>query len=411
MATRAIGRPGVTAWIVILIFGAVLLNYVDRGAIAIAAPLLKPELGLSATQFGLAVSAFFWVYAPLQLGIGWAMDRWCVYRLLAAGVALWALSTFLTGFVGGLAVLVALRCGLGLGEAFTFPAAAKIIARHVPAHQRGMANAAVGMGIAFGPAVGTFAGGLIAAHYGWRPIFLLFGAVTLFWVLPWLAVSRRLPAYQPAGRETPMPVGPLLRERALWSMGLVHFACTYALYFAVTWFPLYVVQNQGLSLQRMTVIITTAFIAQGIAAFLFGWTSDAWTKSGREEAVIRRWTMIIAQSMLVIAILALPSARSEAALTFWMIVIGMTNASGSVNLYSVAQMFAGPRATGTFVGIQNGLGNLSGIIMPIVTGMIIDASGSYSLAFKLTAAIAFIGVLGWLFLVPRIALLDLDREA
>ena len=102
MATRAIGRPGVTAWIVILIFGAVLFNYVDRGAIAIAAPLLKPELGLSATQFGLAVSAFFWVYAPLQLGIGWAMDRWCVYRLLAAGVALWALSTFLTGFVGGL---------------------------------------------------------------------------------------------------------------------------------------------------------------------------------------------------------------------------------------------------------------------------------------------------------------------
>ena len=84
MATQAIERRSVTAWIIALVFLAVLLNYIDRGAIAIAAPLLKPELGLSATQFGLAVSAFFWIYAPIQLGVGWAMDRWCVYRLLAA---------------------------------------------------------------------------------------------------------------------------------------------------------------------------------------------------------------------------------------------------------------------------------------------------------------------------------------
>lgn len=391
-----------------LLFLIVLLNYVDRGAISIAAPLMKPELGLSATKYGLAVSAFFWIYAPIQFGIGWSIDRFCVYRLLAAGVALWALSTFLTGFVGGLAVLVALRLGLGLGEAFTFPAAAKIIARHVPADQRGMANAAIAMGIAFGPALGTFAGGLIAAHYGWRPIFLLFGAITLLWVVPWLKAARSLPSYQPQGREEPTPVMPILKSRAVWSMGLVHFTATYCLYFAVIWFPLYMVQRQGMSMERMTLIVTTGFVAQGVAAFIYGWLSDKWTRSGRDEGTFRRWTMIVAQALLAAAIYALMSARGEASLTFWMVFIGITNASGGVNLYAVAQIFAGPRATGGFVGIQNGLGNLSGIIGPIATGMIIDASGGYDLAFMLTAAVAAVGALGWAFMVPPIRQIDFD---
>lgn len=84
--------------LVLLLGLAIMLNYVDRGAIAIAAPQLKPELALNATSFGVAVSAFFWVYVPLQFAVGWACDRWCVYRLLAAGIALWALSTMAMGW-------------------------------------------------------------------------------------------------------------------------------------------------------------------------------------------------------------------------------------------------------------------------------------------------------------------------
>ena len=102
-------------------------------AIAIAAPLLKNELHLSATRFGLAVSAFFWVYAPIQYIVGWLCDRFCVYRALAVGLAIWALSTFLTGFVGGLASLVILRVFLGLGESVTFPAGSKIMPKNAGA--------------------------------------------------------------------------------------------------------------------------------------------------------------------------------------------------------------------------------------------------------------------------------------
>ena len=192
MATLA--RPAVpTLSLVLLVAAAIFLNYVDRGTVAVAAPLMKVELGLSATGFGIAVSAFFWIYAPIQLAVGWLCDRFSVYRLLAGGLALWALSTMLMGLVGSLAGLVVLRLLLGIGESIAFPGSSKIICRHVPPARRGIANAAVAAGIALGPALGTLAGGLITAHYGWRPMFVLFGFATLLWLAPWSAVVRALP--------------------------------------------------------------------------------------------------------------------------------------------------------------------------------------------------------------------------
>ena len=133
-------------------------------SIAVAAPVMKGELGLSATEFGTAVSAFFWIYAPVQLFAGWLCDRFSVYRLMAIGVIVWAASTLLMGFAGGFVSLLVLRVMLGLGESIAFPGSSKIIAQHVPPERRGIANAAVAMGIALGPAVGTLAGGLILAN-------------------------------------------------------------------------------------------------------------------------------------------------------------------------------------------------------------------------------------------------------
>ena len=180
MASRAMetAKPA-TLTLVLLLGLAILLNYIDRGAISIASPVLKPELGLTNTEYGYAVSAFFWTYVPIQLFIGWACDRWCVYRLIAAGIALWALSTLAMGLVGGLLSLVIFRLLLGVGESITFPGASKVIARHVAPEHRGLAHGVVATGIALGPVIGTFAGGLMVASYGWRTMFVVFGLITL----------------------------------------------------------------------------------------------------------------------------------------------------------------------------------------------------------------------------------------
>src|SRR5690348_11864676 len=146
---------------------------------------MTADLKLDPKAFGVIVSAFFWVYAPVQLFVGWLVDRFNVYRLIALGVLLWAAGTLLTGFAGGFLSILILRIMLGAGETIAFPGASKIITRHVPPERRGMANAALALGIALGPAAGTLAGGLILASYGWRAIFIAFGIVTLVWLMPW----------------------------------------------------------------------------------------------------------------------------------------------------------------------------------------------------------------------------------
>ena len=409
MATKAseTAKPATLA-LVLLLGLAILLNYIDRGAIAIASPVLKPELGLTNTQYGYAVSAFFWTYVPIQLFIGWACDRWCVYRLIAAGIALWALSTLAMGLVGGLLSLVIFRVLLGVGESITFPGASKVIARHVAPERRGLANSVVAAGIALGPVVGTFAGGLLVASYGWRTMFVVFGLITLVWVAPWLLTARRLPTFAPAGREQPAPIGRIARTGAVWAMGIGHFGATYPLYFIIVWLPLYLTKSRGFSITDMTYLATLGFLAQALSAVVQGWLSDHLVRGGRDESRIRRALMVAGNVVMAGSIVALMKAETATEIGLWLMLFGAAAATGGVNLYAIAQMFAGPKASGSFIGIQNGVGNIPGIVMPIITGLIIDWTGVYDNAFWLTAAVCAVSALWWLFGVPKIRPIALD---
>jgi MFS family permease len=402
IATAQVANRG----LVLLLGAAIFLNYVDRGAIAVAAPLMKTELGLSATTFGIAVSAFFWVYAPVQLLVGWLCDRFSVYKLMAGGIILWAASTMLTGFVGGFASLLVLRIMLGIGESIAFPGSSKIIARHIPAQQRGMANAAVAAGLALGPAIGTLTGGLIVASLGWRPMFIFFGLATLLWLWPWRQVVARLPTTGHHDEGASVPVRAMLGQWALWAMSIGHAAGNYCFYFLLAWLPLYLVTERGFTIAQMTMLATLGYAVQAVCAFGYGRFSDWWTRSGRSEATCRRGMMVASQALAAGAILGLGYADSAVEFAVLLSLAGAASASLSLNLYAIAQMFAGPRASGTWVGVQNAFGNLSGIFGPIITGVLVDSAG-YGSAFLLTAAVAAFGAMWWALGVPKIRQLDL----
>ena len=402
MATTTSAVTGnVTRGLVLLLGAAIFLNYVDRGAIGIAAPLMKSDLGLSDEEYGLVFSAFFWIYAPVQLFAGWLCDRFSVYRLMSAGILLWAVATLLMGFAGGFASLLVLRVMLGIGESISFPGSSKIIARHVPAEQRGMANAVVATGLALGPAIGTLAGGLILGSLGWQAIFLVFGIVTLIWLLPWRRVVQSLPTTGHRDVGANVPVGELLTKWPLWSMSIVHALGNYCFYFLLAWLPLFLTKSRGFSIGEMTMLATLGYAVQGACALGYGHFSDWWTRSGRSEALCRRWMMVISQALAAVAILGLAFAHSALAIGFLLCVAGAASASLSLNLYAVAQMFSGPRAAGTWVGVQNAIGNLSGILGPIITGIVVQRAG-YNSAFILTAAVAAVGAIWWAIAVPRI---------
>ena len=405
----AVAERRVASGLVFLLGAAVFLNYVDRSAINVASPLMNPELKLSAKEYGLAVAAFYWVYGPIQLVVGWLCDRFSVYRLLAWAVILWAGATLLSGFAGGLMSLMVLRLALGVGESFAFPATSKIIAEQVPAEKRGMANASVSMGIALGPALATLAGGLILMSGGWRAVFIAFAIVSLVWLIPWHFVTRDLESERKTMGKPAVPVGQLIRRWPLWSMSIAHFASNYGFYFILAWLPLYLTKSRGLSISEMTLLGTLAFVAQAVAAFAFGAYSDRWTKSGKSEATVRRAMIIGAQFLQGIAILGVLMADSIPLLAFWLCVAGVATGSLSLNIFAIAQMFAGPKAAGTWCGVQNALGNTSGMIGPVVTGWIIDQAG-YSSAFVFSAAVVAAGGIWWLIGVPIIEQVDLGQE-
>lgn len=400
MATLAKAN-GVTRALVLLLGAAVFLNYVDRGAMGIAAPLMKSDLGLSEEAYGVAFSAFFWIYAPVQLFAGWLCDRFSVYKLMAGGIILWAGSTLLMGFAGGFASLLILRIMLGIGESISFPGSSKIIARHVAPERRGMANAAVAAGIAFGPAAGTLAGGLILGAWGWQAIFFAFGIATLLWILPWRQTVRALPLTGHHDAGSKVPIGALLSKWPLWSMSIVHALGNYCFYFLLAWLPLFLTKSRGFSIGEMTILATLGYVVQGACALGYGQFSDWWTRSGRSEAACRRWMMVFSQLLAAVSILGLAFAHSAVTIGILLCLAGAASASLSLNLYAVAQMFAGPRASGTWVGVQNAIGNISGIVGPIVTGIVVQRAG-YNSAFILTAAVAAIGAIWWAIGIPAI---------
>src|SRR5688572_17169949 len=283
MTKTAMTRAAVNT-LILLLGAAVFLNYVDRGAIAVAAPVMKGELGLTATEFGIAVSAFFWVYAPVQLLVGWLCDRFSVYKMIAGGILVWAASTLLMGFAGGFLSLLVLRVMLGVGESIAFPGTSKIIARHVPAERRGIANASVAAGIALGPALGTLIGGYIVAGWGWRAMFIIFGLATLIWLAPWWRTARTLVVPAEEATQERVPLAAVLLKWPLWSIGIVHAAGNYCFYFLLAWLPLYLVQSRGLTIVEMTWLASLGYGVQAVCALAFGHWSDRWTRSGRSEA-------------------------------------------------------------------------------------------------------------------------------
>lgn len=394
-------------WLTLLLGALVFLNYMDRGAVGIAAPKLKDELLLSAAAFGIVVSAFSWVYAPAQFAVGWLTDRFCVYRMVAAGLVLWALATFLTGFADGLFMLVALRVVLGIGEGIAFPAASKIIARHVDARRRGLANSTVAAALYWGPALGTFAGGLILAYYGWRPIFLIFGSVTLLWVIPWLLVSKPQWASYAMGGSNSVPIGRVLRDRTVWLMGIGHFSNTYGFYFLLAWLPLFLVKVRGFSILEMTGMMTTTYVIQGFGALAWGWLSDRLVVGGWDEGRLRKGLMGSYLLISAISILGIGFSVAPSAIFAWLILSATFSGIGGTNCYAIAQIYSGPDAAGTFVGVMNGVGNASGIVGPLLTGILIEQTGSYMAAFIVSAVIVGLGALWWVVALPRVTAIDL----
>jgi MFS family permease len=399
---RAAGVPSSAARIVLLVTVSVFINYIDRGNLATAAPLMQDDLHLSAYQLGMLFSAFYWSYVPFMPATGWLADRFGAKIVLGAGVAIWSIATLSTGFATSFVGLLALRLLLGVGESCAFPCASKIMADAVEVSRLGVANGVMGFGYLVGPAVGTLIGGYLMIVIGWRAAFIVFGALSLLWLLPWRKVvigpvddSHSVSAPSPSYLE-------ILSRRGLWGASLGHFASNYVYYFIISWLPYYLIKSRGFSVQSMATVASLAYLLNAMSALFMGWMSDRWIKAGVSTTLIYKSIMGITHIVgfaCMFGMLLLPERGCIASLFVFCVVSGCSYPG----IFAIPQIIAGPMATGRWVGVQNAVGNVAGTIAPAVTGFLVYRTGLFDVAFGLAAAVNVLGFLGWVVILPKVA--------
>lgn len=389
--------------VAVLLGLSIFINYVDRGSLSIAAPLLKDDLHLSASQLGVLLSSFFWTYAFCQILSGWAVDRFNVNWLLALGVFVWSVATLSTGLVRNFALLLTARLLLGIGESASYPAVNKIIVTHFHASQRGRANGMVSAGWAGGPALGTLVGGLLVAHVGWRMFFVVLGLASALWLLPWL---KWMPKGEGTGvntgevsRASPASMLEILRQRSAWGTFVGLFCFNYLWYFLITWLPFYLVRHRNFSLQTMSYTLGTAFFALAVSVLAAGWIADREITAGKSPTRVLKSLcgggLGIAGVSFVLVFLIANQTIAMLILIFSCMALGLC----SPNLWTMTQVLAGPQTAGKWTGLENFCGNLAGISAPIVAGYVVERTGSFFWAFAITSVIALVGAAAYIFLV------------
>jgi len=393
--------------VVVLLALAAFINYVDRGNLATAGPLIRDELGLSNAQLGVLLSAFFWSYASAQLLAGWLADKFDARLVLSAGLAVWGGATVLTGIASGFAALLLLRLALGLGESVMYPASFKVLARDALDEQRGRANGLLAAGQSLGPAFGTLIGGLLMAWLGWRAVFIATGLASLLWLWPWLRTTR-------SGGGSPrssqlLHAGPqslaLLRNRELWGSCIGQFCETYSLYVVLSWLPVYLVKARGFSITGMAQMGAGIYAVYAVTSVITGWGSDRWRIAGASENRVRK-TGLITGLVVIAGCLIFCSVAGPLGSVLALVGCGLGFGIATPAIFATAQTLAGPRAAARWMAVQNFIGNLAGITAPVVTGIAVDRTGSFSAGFVIAAVIALVGIVAYGVIVRRIEPID-----
>jgi len=396
---------GISTRVVALLALAAFINYVDRGNLATAGPLIRDQFELSNTQLGVLLSAFFWTYVPAQLPAGWLAERLDARGVLAVGLGIWGAATALTGLASGFLMLLILRVMLGLGESVMYPASFKILAREALETQRGRANGLLAAGQLCGPAFGTLAGGLLMAWLGWRVVFVVFGCASVLWLWPWLKTPRTATVQRLLDTRDSPSIAMILSRRELWGSCLGHFCQAYALYLVLSWLPMYLVKERGFSLPAMAQIGAGVYALAALASVLTGRVSDRWLAAGASTNRVRMTGLLTGLAGIVVCMSICALAGP---LTSVLAMLGCGICLGIVTpaLFATVQTLAGPEAAARWQGMQSFFANSAGIIAPVITGVVVDRTGAFSAGFLIAAVLAVVGMIAYGLIVRRIEPID-----
>jgi len=382
------------------------IAYVDRTSlsVAIAIPEFRNYFGFSDSQRGLMNSAFFWSYALLQIPAGWLVDRMGVKYPYALSFVFWSVVAAATGFAQSLSQLFTLRLLLGAGEAVVAPASLRWIRMNVDESQRGLAMGIYMAGTKIGPAIGFPIAAALIAYYGWRSMFLLSAIVSMVWLIPWLLLVPQDDARQPAGRpsskQTETAFWTIMKSPVIWAIIFGTFSYSCYLYFCLTWLPAYFKEHRNLPLQLMGLYTMFSFSGMAVTTIASGWAADRLIARGADAVMIRKRFTVAGMTLAATEVFGATANSAEVALFFAVFSLAGLGVA-TANYWALTQSVVPSAAIGRIGGVQNTASNLAGVAAPILTGWLIQTTGSYEAPMQAIAVLLLLGAGSYAAFVKR----------
>jgi MFS family permease len=224
--------------------------------------------------------------------------------------------------------------------------------------------------------------------------FVVLGIASLLWLIPWLKLMPRADPNQVTSTQALPGIFEMLKHRSSWGTFGGHFCGNYFWYFLLTWAPIYLVKERHFSIGEMANLTSIVFLVVAISTIVAGWISDRLISRGKSPTVVRKSIVV---GGLTLATIIFPVAFVTSVTTSIVLLIISCIGYGvyASNHWAITQTIAGSLMAGRWTSVQNGVGNISGIIGPSLAGWIVQTSGSSGWAFAICALVSLSGALLW----------------
>ena len=359
--------------VVALIFTGILISYIDRGNLGIAAPSIMRDFRFEPSVMGMLLSAFFWTYAAFQVPAGAIVDRIGIRRVYAGAFLIWSLASAATAISRGTTDILLTRLFLGMAEAVGPIASLSFIRRSFSGQELGLPTAIYIAGQNAGPALGALLGTILIDRLGWRPLFAITGLGALLWLPFWLWLAPRDAPRTAERKQATRPRvqwASVLRSQALWSMSVTIFLSSYFWYFLLTWVPAYLTLSRGFSTVEMGRILSVPLFVMAALNIVAGTIADRLAARLGSVFRVRLWFAV--GGYLGSATMLLLLVISDRAAVFPILLVSIcTNGIGNSNYWAIAQHAPPAHMVGRAIGYLNTISQVAGGAAPLLTGLIL----------------------------------------
>jgi MFS family permease len=399
-------------WVALLLFTVVIINYMDRVALSVAAKPIAAEFGLSPVAMGYLFSSFLWTYVLCLIPIGLVVDRIGSKTIMGAGLAIWSLATVFTGLAWNVGGILLTRLLMGAGEATSYPAGARVIRDWVPEGERGQITTLFNSGAVAGPAVGALLVAWLVSLSGWRAAFVALGVLGFIWLIAWMVwfgSPERVSWLSPSEREKILAerhgrgleavnegaaqssLSHLLRTPTLWGLVLSQATIVYNGYLFLTWLPSYLQSTLHLTAMRTGVFTSIPYFLTVVLGMAIARVSDRLLHPTSVRHGGRRF-FVVAMMLIGLLVMAAPAIQNTTLLLAVItLVVTASSTASAFNLTMVNDLAENPRDAPRVMSLVVFGGNSCGLIAPIITGYIVAATGGFDWAFRIASILLVVG--------------------